>query len=718
MNGKRLSKLDDSDNTNCYRRRQFLNIPTNLFEMYEGISTYTEEYVDDINFVQATVWLMSATMFMKDISVEQFYLVFNKQWRKDSGHHNHHPISGIEDRSTNFINDSQSVYASRTDLLCNVEYNINNRPAVHQQQYISKGRDIFNEKRNSPSVFTSFQKLQTFFCMQNATSNKYIIPDSDEEYASSSDIFRDSLASQEAKNIMYNEKIDKQLEKSLSDFVTEKPMKKFCSISPSSGLSKETFLKTTDYLAVTVNEDDSSDIVAFDDDYTLHRQNCNQLKRQLTFDLNKQVLTSLTQEFNLNFGNKDGMISSNQVNNSDILQKDSAYDTYRLRTEHTPTSASILQNKDIGMFSRQTIGNITPYQKYENVNDISDLDILTTDMARRDWIPDQDRQLYSCFSHRNSGRSIDSLEIECSHSVTPCTRNGHLQRDKSPIENQKYEGSNSKKRKLESAYKLADMARKTKTNEAKISSQWLRFTFEDLNVNGVAFQSVKVILSVLQNGKITRQYMRKRCWKDTLEEQAVNAILNFCDVFEAENKSLICTEEIVQAVTSFLDKCIENTGLNKVTMLTHRISIILQLCTHTKVCIETINHLTVKLKSYENVLISLMTSKRANVHRIIDQLHTIFYTLTLCLQKYRLVFGEKGNNQSEEEVIPPVVDLWKKQLKFEGAIVEDNAQTRERRWSMMLDDFTKIAMESSFVQFVEKSRTLVNILTSEKMTSF
>ncbi|XP_017797127.1 PREDICTED: uncharacterized protein LOC108578329, partial [Habropoda laboriosa] len=237
---------------------------------------------------------------------------------------------------------------------------------------------------------------------------------------------------------MHNEKTDEQLGKSLSDFVTEEPIEKFCSITPSSGLSKETFLKTTDYLAVTVNEDDS-DIIAFDDDYTLHRQNCNQLKRQLTFDLNKQVLTSLTQAFNLNFDNKDGMISSNQVNNSDILQKDSAYDTYRLRTEHTPTSACILQNKDI--------------------------DILTANMAHKDWIPDQDRQLYSCFPHQNSGRSTDSLQIVCSHSVTPCTRNGHLQRDKSSIENQKYEGSNSKKRKLESVYKLADMARKTKTNE-------------------------------------------------------------------------------------------------------------------------------------------------------------------------------------------------------------------------------------------------------------
>lgn len=132
-----------------------------------------------------------------------------------------------------------------------------------------------------------------------------------------------------------------------------------------------------------------------------------------------------------------------------------------------------------------------------------------------------------------------------------------------------------------------------------------------------------------------------------------------------------------------------------------------------KVCVEIINYLTAKLKSYGNILISLINNKKADVHSVINQLHIIFYTLNFCLQKYRAVFCNKENNQLEkEEVIPPVVDLWKKQLNFEGIIVKDSIQTRERRWLMILDDFAVIAMEN-FVQFAKKAQKLVNLLTYE-----
>lgn len=129
-----------------------------------------------------------------------------------------------------------------------------------------------------------------------------------------------------------------------------------------------------------------------------------------------------------------------------------------------------------------------------------------------------------------------------------------------------------------------------------------------------------------------------------------------------------------------------------------------------RICIEIINHLTTKLKIYENILICLVNSKKADVHNIISQLHIIFYILTSCLQKYRSVFRNEERDQSDEETIPSVIDLWKKQLNFESTIMEDSKQTRERRWLMILDDFTVIATEN-FVQFAKKSRKLVNLLT-------
>lgn len=129
-----------------------------------------------------------------------------------------------------------------------------------------------------------------------------------------------------------------------------------------------------------------------------------------------------------------------------------------------------------------------------------------------------------------------------------------------------------------------------------------------------------------------------------------------------------------------------------------------------RICVEIINYLTTKLKIYENILISLVNSKKADVHNIMNQLHIIFYVLTSCLQKYRLVFRNEERDQSDEEIIPSVIDLWKKQLNFESVIAEDSKRTREKRWLMILDDFAVIATEN-FVQFAKKSQKLVNLLT-------
>lgn len=108
----------------------------------------------------------------------------------------------------------------------------------------------------------------------------------------------------------------------------------------------------------------------------------------------------------------------------------------------------------------------------------------------------------------------------------------------------------------------------------------------------------------------------------------------------------------------------------------------------------------------------MINNKKADIHSIINQLHIIFFSLTFCLQKYRLVFCNKETNQFEEDVVPSVVDLWKKQLNFKGVIVEDSRRTRERRWLMILSDFTLVAMEN-FVQFAKKSQKLVNLLSCE-----
>lgn len=107
-----------------------------------------------------------------------------------------------------------------------------------------------------------------------------------------------------------------------------------------------------------------------------------------------------------------------------------------------------------------------------------------------------------------------------------------------------------------------------------------------------------------------------------------------------------------------------------------------------------------------------MNGKKADVYNTINQLHIILYALNICLQKYRLIFPKEQDSQSEEEIVPSVIDLWKKQLTFEDAMIEDKAKTRERRWLIILDDFMVVSVENCS-QFTDKLRTLINLITRE-----
>ncbi|XP_033184356.2 uncharacterized protein LOC117153941 [Bombus vancouverensis nearcticus] len=714
MNGRELKKFSDSNNTSCCRCRHLLNIPRDLIQTSEKISDYTGECVDDLNFVQSMVWLKSATMFMKTISVEQFHSVFYKQWKntgKDFNLYSQNLMSDIEEDDhknlSNSLNDDQqndtnfdidSEYISNTDPSRDVHNEKHNTLQPYHQQ-INQEIGIFTEKGVSPSVFTSSQSLDRFFnvqpCMhQDITMKNYIIQDSDEECSSVSDLIKDSLESQNTNNIVRNEKDKTLLEE--SDFIKEKSAELF---SEDSDVLTRTLFGTRDDLTVASDDNDLSDIILSNKNYSSYKQNCSQLREQLISKSNKQIVKPLTQTCDSNFFNESPIISPNRINNTCSLQEDSAYDTYQLSAEWLPTT-NCIYNEDISISPSQKIANITPYEKKDIVNYTHDLESLTIDMTQKNWTS---KQNLSCSQQENDKNTNDDGEELCVQ---------NRQRYKNLIEDAEYERSSSKRKKLKSVHETT-VSKATKKEEKKISSKWLKFTLDTLNVDDIAFKSIKAILMVLQNERIAKQYMRKRCWKDTLEEQAVNAILDYCDVSEAENKTNEYTQEIVQVVTDILDKSIGTSEFNKVTILTHQISIILQLCSSMKVCVEIINYLTAKLKSYGNILISLINNKKADVHSVINQLHIIFYTLNFCLQKYRAVFCNKENNQLEkEEVIPPVVDLWKKQLNFEGIIVKDSIQTRERRWLMILDDFAVIAIEN-FVQFAKKAQKLVNLLTYE-----
>ncbi|KAK1119748.1 hypothetical protein K0M31_013164 [Melipona bicolor] len=649
MTRKELQGCNDSDNRNCYRCKHLLNVS----RTFEKISDDTEECVADLNFVQSIVWLRSAILFMKTIPVEQFHLVFYKQWKnteKDFHSYNQDSSRGIEENNYGDLisplnnQKSDANFDDDSEFLNSIDFLYNEKYSTSYTEQINQETEIFSQKRNNPSVFTSFQSLERFFnvqtCTQQGTAvNNYIVQDSDKEYTSGSDMFRDSLESES--NI--NEKDNELLEE--SDLINEKSADKLSLFSESSDTLKITSVGTKDDLAIPSGDNNFLDITLSNESSLSYEQNCSQLREQLTSESNKPI----QQTCDSIFRNEIPIISPNQINNFYSPKDDSAYDTYQLSIERT---SRICEGRDSVVLLSQKIDNITPYEKED----------IPNDMHKNNWI-----------SKRNSFSS----QSENNKTVKSCS-----QRYKNLIENAEYEENCNKRKKLKSVHELT--VSKTSEREVRnISSEWLKFTLDTLNVDDIAFQSMKMILAVLQNEKIAKQYMRKRCWKNTLEEQAVNAILDYCDVSEAENKTNVYTQEIVQVVTGMLDKSMETVEFNKVTMLTHQISIILQLCISIKVCIEVINYLTIKLKSYENVLITLINNKKADVHK---------------------------TNQFEEDVIPPVVDLWKKQLNFEGEIVEDSRQTRERRWLMILSDFTLVAMEN-FVQFAKKSQKLVSLLS-------
>jgi len=104
-----------------------------------------------------------------------------------------------------------------------------------------------------------------------------------------------------------------------------------------------------------------------------------------------------------------------------------------------------------------------------------------------------------------------------------------------------------------------------------ISTNWLNFTLESLNIDHVIVESLKVILSVLCDERTASDYVTRRYWKDTLKEEAVNAALNVSDILIMEKKPNICAKEITMAIIDSLYEITTCVQLNQV----HTLSLML-----------------------------------------------------------------------------------------------------------------------------------------------
>lgn len=483
-------------------------------------------------------------------SLKDIIFVGKDLYNEDSIPHiqdnDHSNLISLLNNNQNKNFDDNLNYTSNIDLSCNVQCDEKNNISQSCYQEINQEIEIFTQKRINPSVFASYQSLERYFNIQSCTQqntilNNYIIQDSDQEYSSSSDMFRDSLESQNKINDRETYKLVEE-----NNLINDKSAEKFSLLHSKNNSVSKTLMEMKDNIGVFPHDNDFS-VNLFNKEYSLCKRNCNKLRNQLTCESiksNKHAIAS--QSSDLDFDHESFIISSNHIENACSPQKDSAYDTYQLSGECISISNYIESEKSI--FSGQKIDKITPRQKDPESN-THDLEFLTTDMNEKDWILNRDQQLcLSCEKSDNSTNSVKSY-----------TRKRHSQK----YSLEECEESRGKRKRLKSIHRLT-VSEVYKEKEKKISSEWLKFIFDTLNVDDVAFESAKMILSIFRNERIGKLYMRKRCWKDTLEEQALNAILDFCDISEVKNKTNAYTREIVQIMTSILDENIEDIRLNKV----------------------------------------------------------------------------------------------------------------------------------------------------------
>jgi len=106
-----------------------------------------------------------------------------------------------------------------------------------------------------------------------------------------------------------------------------------------------------------------------------------------------------------------------------------------------------------------------------------------------------------------------------------------------------------------------NLSKEENENEEMISANWLNFTMESLRVECVILASSKVILSTLCDKRTTEEYILRQqrrnmrnYWKDSLEEAAVNAVLNISDIFIIEKKPNICIKIIMMAIVKTLNE--------------------------------------------------------------------------------------------------------------------------------------------------------------------
>ncbi|KAF7414488.1 hypothetical protein HZH68_002977 [Vespula germanica] len=265
-----------------------------------------------------------------------------------------------------------------------------------------------------------------------------------------------------------------------------------------------------------------------------------------------------------------------------------------------------------------------------------------------------------------------------------------------------------KKRKLE----IEDISRKrSKYTKGNISTGWVNFTLRTLETNDIVMKSIQIILRVFKNENIVKEYLKRKYWIDTLEKEALDAILNFSNIFRLEMKSDICGRIVLETIEDILEEIYQVTNFNKTTLQIYHISIILEFCNSPYICNEIIDFLIKKLDDIQITLKNIFKKKLHGIHNVINIVHLILYALSICLQKYTIIIHNNKNN-TEHDIIPSVTNLWLKQWNIDQVFDENTKEQKNiEKWANSLETFTMTYVDD-IPLLAEKSRQLYLMLVT------
>jgi len=196
------------------------------------------------------------------------------------------------------------------------------------------------------------------------------------------------------------------------------------------------------------------------------------------------------------------------------------------------------------------------YEDYDSAYSTSKIETLNYDTA----ITTKSTTANKCISVANIGHHYNLRSQKKEKTASPSVIQKPVRKERLSAKKQ----SSSKKRKSQPAKNLTKKEKKNK--DGTISANLLNFTIESelLNSEHVILTSVKVILLTLCDKRTAQKYALHRCWKDSLEEQAINTVLNVADVLRKEKKPDVCVKEIEKTIIETFDEMITSLELNEV----------------------------------------------------------------------------------------------------------------------------------------------------------